>query len=145
MGGFLYLGGEHFSRFSMMVGGGRKKNTALTAVLCLLMLMLTFSLSCGASSLEAGSKQTLKVQKHLKRINKTPVKSIQVALPFLIILPHVWLLGKLERLCERRRELRGKCTFLGSCVRACFVALSFARFENFSQEHLSNTVSFRFL
>lgn len=62
-----------------MVGDGWRKKRALTAVLCLWGLM--FSVSCGALRLEAGSKQKLEVQKHLKRLNKTPVKSIQVVFP----------------------------------------------------------------
>ncbi|PKI35358.1 hypothetical protein CRG98_044272, partial [Punica granatum] len=59
-----------------MVGGGGRKRRALAAFLCLLGLMA--SLSCGgAARLEDGSKQKLEVQKHLKRLNKAPVKSIQ--------------------------------------------------------------------
>lgn len=79
-----------------MAGGGSGNNRALAAVLCLWVLM--FTLSCGASRLEAGSKQTLEVRKHLKRLNKTPVKSIQVVLPFLFILLPVCSMGKFEGL-----------------------------------------------
>ncbi|KAK4762852.1 hypothetical protein SAY86_008620 [Trapa natans] len=56
-------------------GGGGRKGRAFAVVLVLWGLM--FSVSCVASRLESGSKQTLEVQKHLKRLNKTPVKSIQ--------------------------------------------------------------------
>ncbi|KAK4786162.1 hypothetical protein SAY86_002851 [Trapa natans] len=55
-------------------GGWRRRVFAVA----LFLWGLTLSVSCVALRLEAGSKQTLEVQKHLKRLNKTPVKSIQL-------------------------------------------------------------------
>lgn len=94
-----------------MVDSGGGKRRALAAVLCL--WGLTVSLSCGASRLEAGPKQKLKVQKHLKRLNKAPVKSIQVVFP----LPFQYLAAEKKTVEEMH--------FFTVLVGACFRVWSF--------------------
>lgn len=49
-----------------------------TLVLCFLGLL---ALSC-AGRIDGGSRQKLKVEKHLRRLNKPPVKTIEVSLYF---------------------------------------------------------------
>lgn len=64
----LEMGSARFSRCRTM--------EALVAISCVLGMI---SLSC-ATRMESGSRQKLEVQKHLRRLNKPAVKTIEVCL-----------------------------------------------------------------